>query len=63
MATKCEKPISVTCRSGVLGRPALAEQSRRVAQRLVSSDPRCAVDDLKTLGETLGEAGFQAPGQ
>lgn len=60
MATKCEKPISVTCRSGVLGRPALAEQSRRVAQRLVSSDPRCAADDLKTLGETLGEAGFQA---
>lgn len=60
-ATKCEKPISVTCRSGVLGHgPALAEQSRRVARRLISSDPRCAVDDLKALRETLGEAGFQA---
>ena len=63
-ATKCEKPISVTCRSGVLGHgPALAEQSRRVARRLISSDPPCAVDDLKALRETLGEAGFQAPGQ
>ena len=58
------KTISVTCRSGVLGHgPALAEQSRRVARRLISSDPRCAVDDLKALRETLGEAGFQAPGQ
>ena len=46
----------------MLGGGALAEQSRRVARRLISSDPRCAVD-LTALRETVGEAGFQAPGR